>query len=64
MTDTSLHEGIDEVRSWAPSEVFQQRIQDEINDVKVQSAISMTVFFFFTDVTSEGNDSIYEAAGI
>lgn len=46
MTDTSLDEGIDETRSWVPLELPQQRIQEEINDVKVWSDISVTAIFF------------------
>lgn len=42
MTDTSLDEGVDETRSWPP----QQTIQEEINDVKVWSDISVTAIFF------------------
>lgn len=56
---------VDEVRSWASSELSQQKIQEEINYVKDQSDISMTVFFFFpADVTSEGDDSVSEAASV
>lgn len=38
---------VEEVRSWASSELSRQKIQEEINYVKDQSDISMTAIFFF-----------------
>lgn len=48
----------------SPFGAFSKGIQEEINYVKVKTDFSMTTINFSKDLTSEGHDSVFEAAGV